>query len=719
MQERYDIEVVVPLALYQAFNYYHDAELPQGTWVEVPFAGRRLLALVWACQPLEGDMGKRKPITRVHPDYPLSAQQCRFFARLAAYHMLPLGKVVQVAHPGLRLFKPERHDGFLRRSAKDFAPRSSGQKRVLAALATEKRLSPQGLRNAAGVSASVILGLKKQGVLEAAPPPAQAAALPPPQPLTIQLNDAQQQALDRLAENLKRPNPQPMLLDGVTGSGKTEVAFMLAAEVLARGEQVLFLLPEIALTRQWMQRFAAEFGFEPSAWHSQLTPAQRSATWRAVWHARTAVVVGARSALFLPFKRLGLIVVDEEHEPAFKQNDGLTYHGRNMAVLRGQIEGIGVLLASATPSLESLENVTRGRYLAVELRQRYRRAPPPRIQLVDLSSERPESGQFLAPTARELLQETFAKKEQTLVFLNRRGYAPLLLCRACGYRFSCPQCSSWLVEHRHSQRLQCHLCDYSEAMISHCPSCGESESFVPCGPGVERIRDEVQALLPTARVALFSSDLLPSTKALQDAVASVQSGEVDVLIGTQLLAKGHDFPALTGVIVVDGDLGLSGADLRAGERSFQMIEQVAGRAGRRDRLGRALVQTYYPDAPLMRALAQGDRDAFYREERAARLPQAMPPFGQLAALIVSDRDAKRLDSLCAALKARAPQMAGLTLYGPAAAPLTRIRGWHRRRFLLHAQEGQRPHDFLQRWLAGFRFPAQSRWTLDIDPLSFL
>jgi primosomal protein N' (replication factor Y) (superfamily II helicase) len=462
----------------------------------------------------------------------------------------------------------------------------------------------------------------------------------------------------------------------------------------------------------------------PALWHSDLTSAQRRATWRAVALGRAPVVVGARSALFLPYPDLGLIVVDEEHESAFKQEDGVTYHARDMAVVRAQLGGIPAVLVSATPSLETLNNVRGGRYRALHLPERHGDAALPSIALVDLRQDRPAKLEGLGPgwlsdTLRKAIGETLAAGEQVLLFLNRRGYAPLTLCRACGHRLQCPNCTAWLVEHRLAGRLQCHHCGYAARLPSSCPDCGAEGSLTACGPGVERLAEEARVLFPQARQATMTSDTLTGPESAAALVQAVQARDIDLLIGTQIVAKGHHFPHLTLVGVVDADLGLYCGDLRAAERTYQLLHQVAGRAGRAEHPGRVLLQTAEPDHPVMEALAAGDRDRFFAAEAAAREGAGLPPFGRLAALVLSGHDARQLDEVCRVLARAAPRVEGVTVLGPAPAPLAVLRGRHRRRFLVKAPRGFRLQPLLRAWLGQAKIPSAIRLQVDVDPYSFL
>jgi primosomal protein N' (replication factor Y) len=510
------------------------------------------------------------------------------------------------------------------------------------------------------------------------------------------------------------------LLDGVTGSGKTEVYFEAIAEVLAKGKQALVLMPEIALTSQFIARCEQRFAAKPAEWHSGLSAPLRGRVWRAIAEDQAKLVVGARSALFLPFPELGLVVVDEEHDQSYKQEERVTYQARDMAVLRGSLGHIPVVLSSATPSIESLVNVAQGRYRHVKLAQRYKAASLPDITAIDMRSDPPERGKWLSPLLVEAVGETLARGEQALLFLNRRGYAPVTVCRNCGFKFECPNCSAWLVEHRFRRRLECHHCGTFIPIPETCPNCGAEHSLVPCGPGIERIAEEIAEYSPDARRVLLSSDLTPSVSDLRETLREIENREVDIIIGTQLVAKGHHFPGLALVGVVDADLGLGHADPRAAERTFQLLSQVTGRAGRETIPGRGLIQTYMPDHPVIAALVSGDRDAFLAREIEARKAATMPPFGRLAALLVTSSAREAAEAYARSLARSAPQAAKIQVLGPAEAPLAVIRGRYRFRLLVKAAREADLQAYLRLWLSEAPKPkGHVRLNVDIDPYSFL
>ncbi|MGE0725641.1 MAG: primosomal protein N', partial [Alphaproteobacteria bacterium] len=635
------VAVLLPLPLRGAYDYAvpEGIDVAPGDYVVAPLGGHLYVGVAWGPASGEVDDSRLKPLDD-RLDLPaMPAVHRRFVERVASYTLSPPGAVVRLSLGPSAAFAPAPDVLAYRRGAQPVDPAmrmTPARARALAAAADGPPRPLAEIARAAGVGPAVVRGLVALGLVEALALPGDVAPPAPDWRLPgAALSREQQAAADALVARVRDRTAGTVLLDGVTGSGKTEVYFAAIAAALEAGRQVLVLVPEIALTAQWLDRFARRFGAAPSEWHSDVSSKDRRRTWRAVAQGRAGVVVGARSALFLPYADLGLIVVDEEHDQAFKQEDGVVYHARDMAVLRGHLAGIPVVLVSATPSLETIVNVRAGRYDHLVLPDRHGGAMMPEVKIVDLRRERPERQRWLAPPLVAALEGTLAAGEQSLLFLNRRGYAPLTLCRACGHRLECPSCTAWLVEHRLAGRLQCHHCGFATALPRTCPACGAEDSFAACGPGVERLAEEVGARFPAARIAVMASDTLVGPRAVETLIESVAAHAVDVLIGTQVVAKGHHFPLLTLVGVVDADLGLHGGDLRAAERTFQVLHQVAGRAGRADRPGTVHLQTMEPDHPVIRALAAGDRDGFLAAEADDRRRARMPPFTRLAAIVLS------------------------------------------------------------------------------------
>mgnify|MGYP001820214461 FL=1 len=726
---RVSVLLPVPFGALYSYAVPEGLELEIGDVVSVPLGNRQSLGVVWDPEPEDPELpdARLKPVTSRYSVPPFTAEARAFVEWVANYTMAPLGGVLRMALSIPSALEPPKPRLLLRLAG---APPGDlrltpGRRRVLE-LAAEGFARPASqLAQEAGVGVGVVKSLLKTGALEAVEAAPSAAFAPPDWERTgLVLSPSQESAAMQLRQRVAEDAFSVTLLDGVTGSGKTEVYFEAVAAALAQGRQVLVMLPEIALSAQWLARFEMRFGTRPAEWHSDLGPPRRRAAWRAVADGGARVVVGARSALFLPYENLGLIVVDEEHEAAFKQEDGVIYHARDMAVVRARIGGFPIVLASATPSLESVLNAQAGKYAALHLPDRHGGAALPRIELVDLRLEKPprliETGQgWLSPPLRTAIAEALEREEQALLFLNRRGFAPLTLCRACGHRLECPRCTAWLVEHRLVRRLACHHCGHGQRLPRECPACGAEDSLVACGPGVERVSEEVAALFPAARMTVLSSDTLHGPQAAAEAVEAIQRREVDIIVGTQIVAKGHHFPLLTLVGVVDADLGLSGGDLRATERTYHLLHQVAGRAGRAERPGRVLLQTHAPEHPVMQALARGDRARFLEQEAASRRRGGLPPFFRLAALILSAPDAERADTAAQALARAAPRVEGLEILGPAPAPLAVLRGRHRRRFLVKARRDVALQAELRDWLGRVRLAGGVRLAVDIDPYSFL
>lgn len=657
-------DVLVPVPLKNAiYEYRWDGPTPLavGSFVQVPFGKQQIWGVVMGVHA-QAHMSEAqlKMIQAVSDAYALDETELAFLTRMAAYTQGSLGAVLKMVLPVPDVFVPEK-----------------------------KPLPP--------------------------------VPLPQSRPATFTFTTHQQDAMTHLREAYAQPNPRPILLDGVTGSGKTEVYFELIHCALADGKQSLVLLPEISLTSQWLDRFEGRFGCRPLVWNSTMTPAQRRKAWRQIVSGDAKVILGARSALMLPYHNLGCIIVDEEHDTSYKQEEGVLYHARDMAVLKAHLQHIPIVLVSATPSLESYYNAQQGKYQHVVLLKRAGRAVLPPVTLIDLKKEpaQPQGARWISQPLQAEIRKNLEVGEQSLLFLNRRGYAPLVLCRGCGHRFRCQYCSTWLVAHQSTQRLTCHHCGHSMPWERACPECHEEGTLVSCGPGVERIAEEAQQLFPDARILVISSDLSHSAPQLAERIHQIEAHAVDIIIGTQIMAKGHTFPLLTLVGVIDADLGLAGGDLRACEKTYQLLHQVGGRCGRVDRPGRVLLQTFYADHPVMQALQNHDRDTFLQQELTMRQEAGMPPFGRLASIIVSGHQLDLVESFVRQLRRQAPTHSEICVLGPAQAPLQKLRGRHRWRFLIQGPRTLTLQPFLQRWLNPIKVPRLLKIQVDIDPVSFL
>jgi primosomal protein N' (replication factor Y) (superfamily II helicase) len=719
------VPVLVPTPSEHPYTYAvpEGMAVKPGSIVQVPLGPRLVPGVVWDAENGSGtvDPKKLRAIEQVFDCPPLSAGMRRFVDWLARYTLSAPGMVARMVLRAPAAFDPEPPTPGLRLTDNRPGRITPARGRVLELAADGFAWTRSGLAHAAGVSLSVVDGLVKAGSFEEVMlPPQPVVARPDPSYGTGELSGDQRLAVDELHGTVSAGGFSATLLEGVTGSGKTEVYFEAIAAALEKGRQVLVLLPEIALTHAFLERFHQRFGAPPAEWHSDLAPRMRERVWRQVADGRVQVVAGARSALFLPFSNLGLIVVDEEHDPAYKQEDRVYYHARDMAVVRAHLGGFPVVLASATPSVESRHNADAGRYRHVKLDRRFAEAALPELRAIDMRRTPPARGKFLSPPLIKAIGETLQREEQSLLFLNRRGYAPLTLCRVCGHRFQCPDCSSWLVEHRFRGQLMCHHCGHHEPTPEACPECGTLDHLVACGPGIERIAEEVVGQFPDARTIVLSSDIMGGVKRLRLELEAIEKGEADIVIGTQLVAKGHNFPNMTLVGVVDADLGLANGDPRAAERTFQLLSQVTGRAGRTGKKSHGLIQTFQPEHPAMRAIVSGDAEAFYQSQIAERERGQLPPFGRLAAIIISAATRPEAESHGRALRAAAPPSPDVMVLGPAEAPLALIRGRHRFRILVHGTERANLQAYLRQMIAKAARPRGSvRVSVDIDPQSFL
>jgi len=719
------VDVLVPVALDQAYSYRvpEGLELAPGDLVTVPLGARMATGVAWA--------DNRKPNPRLDNRMrdieeklnipPLKPELRKFIDWVSAYTLSPRGTVLRMALRMGEHLGPARERIGVRLAGGAPKRMTAARERVLALLADGLAHGKRDIAEEAGVSSGVIDGLIDEGTLETLVlPPEPVARAPDPDFSLPDFTPAQRGAADALCETVASGGYGVTLLDGVTAAGKTRVYFEAIADVIRGGKQALVLVPEIALTTQFLDRFGERFGVRPAEWHSQLSQRLRARTWNAVAMGSVSVIIGARSALFLPYADLGLIVVDEEHDPAYKQEDGARYHARDMAVVRARGAHIPIVLVSATPSVETEVNARQGRYRRAHLPERFGSGLLPTIEAIDLRTEGPPRGRFIAPRLAQAVTVAIESGEQALLFLNRRGYAPLTLCRRCGFRLACPNCDAWLVDHRFRRRLVCHHCGFSMPPQPQCPHCHAADPFVAVGPGVERLEQEAAELFPASRILVLSSDLVESVERLRKELDEVAQGRFDIIIGTQLVAKGHHFPKLNLVGVIDADLGLANGDPRAAERTFQLLHQVIGRAGRQEGRGLGYLQTHQPDHPVLRALLAGDRDAFYTREIELRQKTQYPPFARLASLLVSAGERNAAEYFARRLAAAAPSADEVRVLGPAEAPLAVVRGRHRFRLLVKAPRGFDLSAYLRRWVAAApKRKGNVRLEVDVDPQSFL
>lgn len=721
------VPVLLPVALNQTYDYLlpQSGSVAPGQFVLVPFGPQNRIGIVWDSpqgvqKPV--DPKKLKAVTGIIDAPSLPEISLRFAEWVAKYTLAPLGMVARMLMSADSAFDPPKPRFGVRFVDGSVPPTklSPARERVLQFSADGLIRTKSELAALAACSTSVIDGLVQAGCLVEVAVPEREFFRPNPAHHATKFTDDQATAVASLVSAVDNDAFSVVLLDGVTGSGKTEVYFEAVARALAASRQTLIMLPEIALTSQFLDRFEKRFGVKPVEWHSALGPTERGRIWKGVSRGDVRCIVGARSALFLPYVDLGLIVVDEEHDQGYKQDDRVHYQGRDMCVVRGNLGKFPVVLASATPSIESHVNAMLGRYRHIVLPGRFTGVDMPDVSAIDLRREPPEPGKWLSPRLVSAMTETFEKGQQSLLFLNRRGYAPLTLCRSCGHRIECPQCTAWLVEHRFKKRLDCHHCGFSLSLPEKCPKCAAPGGLVACGPGIERVAEEVVARFPAARVALLSSDLIPSLIDMRAMIHRIEAHEIDIIIGTQIVAKGHNFPDLALVGVVDGDLGLAhGADPRAGERTFQLLHQVTGRAGRAHTVGRGYVQTHMPEHPVMAAIVAGDREAFLNYEIKTRQSGVLPPYGRLAAVIISARDKVLAEHTARDIARLAPASEKIRVLGPAEAPIAVVRGRYRWRLLVKSPRDMDLQGYLRAWEDALpKLKGDVRISLDVDPYNF-
>ena len=715
------VAVMVGVAVEGPYSYRVPAGMTvrRGSIVAVPLGPRLTLGVVWGAPKDVISHNRLREIGHAYDVPALSEELLQLVDWVARYTLAPPGLVLRAVLRSTEALDPPRPVIAFRATGHEPEKLTPARLRVLDTLMDGGAWPKAALVGATGVSPSVIEGLERAGAIERLDMPPPPVVLPPdPDGAVARLSEAQQAALAQISA-LDPHRFGVALLDGVTGGGKTEVFFEAVAETLRAGRQALILLPEIALTNTFIDRFTRRFGGRPAEWHSDMTPAQRARVWRGVLDGTVRAVVGARSALFLPFRELGMLVLDEEHDGAYKQSDGVNYHARDMAVVRAHLAGARVILSSATPSVETRNNANAGRYAHVLLTSRFAEAAMPDVTAIDMRVDGPDKGQWISPILSRAVFAAMDRGEQALLFLNRRGYAPLTLCRSCGHQYKCPDCSSWMVEHRFRGVLMCHHCGHEVRTPKACGACGDTDSLVAVGPGIERVAEEAAERFPDTRRVILSSDM-GSHAQLRERFSEIERGDYDLIIGTQLVSKGHHFEKLSVVGVLDADLGLAHGDPRAAEKTFQILTQVAGRAGRASRHGKAFLQTYHPTHPVMKAMVSGDREAFYAHELLAREAGKLPPFGRLAALIVSANEHEVAMGYARRLLSAAPMADGVHLFGPADAPVAQIRGRHRVRLLAQAGKDFDLSGYVRFWLGqAEKITGNLRVQVDIDPMSFM
>lgn len=694
--------------------------LKQGDFVKAPLGRGQEIGIVWEISDQKPDIAKLKPILEKLDLPALDASLRQIIDWVSHYYLCPKGLALKLAIPSKEaLTYAPQETLYSLKGQFESLKKTKEREKLIAFLSKNPDQNLTTILEKTGISRSVFNGALNLGMLESKEIKKSfleelSYTYSPPL-----LSKSQHDAAHFLKEQTQKQCYSSILLDGVTGSGKTEVYFEAIAEALRLQKQSLILMPEIALTSQWLHRFEKRFGEKPILWHSSLTPKTRREHWLSCLEGKAKIVVGARSALFLPLSKLGLIIVDEEHETSYKQEEGVKYHARDTSIMRAKFAQCPIILASATPSLETLHNVETKGYHHLKLPNRFGNATFPEVTIIDLKQKALAKQNWISDQLLLALKTNIERKEQSLLYLNRRGYAPLKLCCKCGYRVKCRQCSTWLVEHSKKQVLICHYCGYQEQIPHLCPECQNQDSFISCGPGVERIAEEVYKHFPDAKVAIMSSDHTSKWSEIESIVKRLEEGEIDILIGTQMVTKGYHFPKLTLVGIIDGDNGLSGSDPRIAERTYQLLHQVGGRAGRADLKGRVLIQTYVPEQPIMQALLSENRKDFLDEECSARENWDLPPYTRLVAILLEGRNQKEVLEIAQHIALNAPPIEGIEILGPVEAPLPFIRGKYRMRILLKIKQNVSAQKYMKVLKDYFPKKSSTNIEIDIDPFQFL
>lgn len=726
------VKILIPNVINAGYDYRLTDVADLGTFVQVTVMNRPYIGVVYGI----GDSGlpkeKIKNVSKIF-DYKMSVADLQWIQKMSEWTLMSPGAVLRLIINVPDAFSEPKTEQLYSFNSDNKIRMTESRQAVADAFDSNDNepMSISDIQNISHVSGSVVRSMIKTGGLVL-----RDSRIIEPNNFCymykdtgcVQLNEEQSFAAAKIASAIDNGGFSVYLLDGITGSGKTQVYFDSAWRAYEKGKSVLLMMPEIALTAQFISRYQKRFGAPPVIWHSNLTAARRREIWRGVLQGKIRMIVGTRSALFLPWQNLGLIVVDEEHDTSYKQEDMGNYHARDMAILRAKIAGFPVVLASATPSAETLENVSLGKYNILKLKSRFGGATLPKIETIDMRQNRPENYKlktsdeedqtgYLSEVLCSSIRDTLASKQQVMLFINRRGFAPIIQCKKCGWVATCDDCSVGMTYHKHMGKLLCHMCGRTEALPDKCPVCGEKISMR--GAGLEKIQEEVNIKFPGAKTALVSSDTMMSRQALERLVKKMESGEIDIVIGTQILAKGHHFPNLTLVGVVDADMGLFGTDFRAAEHTFQQLFQVAGRAGRGEFPGRVLLQTYQPDNPVLQAICAGNRDEFMQADMAARRAAKMPPYGSLIAIIIEAQKETVLKNFCKTLSDAAPKANGTKIMGPIAAQVYQIRNWYRMRFLITGDIKSNLQALVKHWMAKVKVPANVRIKIDVNPQNFM
>ncbi len=714
--------IYLPLKLQKAYTYgfYDNQNIQIGDIVLVSLGNKNMYGIVSEIvDTIDFDASKLKFIIEKVQDIPsLSENLLLFLQKLSNYYVCNFGNVLKLAInvAGFDFNKVEHLVGLNPLFNKKITI-NKGRANIIEALANKDYLEKKYLANIAGVSIGVINTLIKENFLELKTQSLysnfQQNLYYQPLELSCDQQKISQDILNFYQD--KKFAFCVSLLQGVPGAGKTEVYFEVLTQVLKQNKQVLIMLPEIALSTQIMQRFEERFNVKPYVWHSGITKQVKKDAWVNAGTGNLKVIIGARSSLFLPFKNLGLIIVDEEHDSSYKQEEGVIYNARDMAVMRAKLHNIPIMLASATPSLESLHNAQKNKYQLFKLQGRFNKHQMPQFKVVDMREEALAKGHYVSKVFEKQIQENLNAKEQSLIFINKRGYCNTSLCKSCGEKVLCVNCDIPLVEHRQKNSLLCHYCGYSIAITKVCSSCeGEVISF---GFGIEKIFEEVQDKFKDAKIALLSSDTLTTHNKAVEMLEDINNNKYDILIGTQIISKGYHFPNLTFVGILDGDY-MYNLDLKSSEKSWQLLYQVSGRSGRGEKAGKVAIQTYNPNSSLIESLVSQNYENFIQNELNNRQNLNFPPFGKLAGVIVSSKNKVDLENYCKYLQQISPHSSNqYSILGPIDAPIAFLRGFYRKRFLVKTNINVNIQKLLKHWIDNNNL-YNIKLQIDVDPINF-
>lgn len=727
-EKKLTAQILLPIIFDKSFSYYvNDAfNIEVGDVVLVNFMNRNCYGIVTKVEEeLEKSNFKMKTILAKDDELKISPNLIKLIEFAASYNLAPKGLFLKLAISILNSSKIKENSQVfckINKNPPQNVKITPKRQEIIDLFGKKSEILLSEIVNLAKTSSSTVNSLVKNGILtkEIKKIAQKREKFPEIEPNLFKLKELssdQQNAADFLNKKIAQNQHSVTLVDGVTGSGKTEIYFNVISKILKeKSGQILILLPEIILVNQLIKRFENIFNFKPQIWHSKINNNQKRDIFYALNNGEIEILISTRSAIFLPFSNLKLIIIDEEHEASFKQEDIVNYHGRDMAIARAKFENIPVILSSATPSLETFVNAKSGKYEHLILKSKFFNNKKTQIELVDMKNSDLEKGCFISKELEKEMQNCLENKKQILLFLNRRGYAPLTLCKSCGHKISCKDCSSYMSYHQSLNKLICHHCGSESKFNIACENCEEEDSFVTLGAGVERIHEEVKSLFPLSKTALMTSDSLNNQEESTKIIEKIINNEVDVIIGTQIIAKGHHFPNLSLVGIIDGDSSFNNANLRAGEKSFQLLTQVIGRAGREKHPAKIFLQSYNINNLVFKYIIEQNRDDFFNLEIQNRQIMQMPPFGKMIAIIFISKNEDLAINCGKMIVSHFPNQENIEIFGPAPMPISKIRKNYYYRVLVKSDKKLNIQKLINNIISSFKTPNQVRIKIDVDPL---